>query len=111
MAGIRNTYANLWALVKGDFTDQNGFLAWVAAIAVVGGLGYIPKLRPLSIAFMSLLLLVLVLSNGGVFAKLQAFIQSGAGGRGVVPANQNSPTAPLSSDHAAINANLGAIGG
>ncbi|MDE2019920.1 MAG: hypothetical protein KGJ13_06280 [Patescibacteria group bacterium] len=78
VAGLRNTYAQLWKLVEGDFTSQGGFLSWVAAIAVVGGLGYIPKLRPLSIAFMTLLLVVLVLSNGGVFAKLQAFIQSGA---------------------------------
>lgn len=80
VAGIRNTYKDLWTLVKGDFTEQGGFLTWVAAIAVVGGMGYIPKLKPLSVAFMTLLLLVLVLSNGGVFAQLQKFIQSGAGG-------------------------------
>lgn len=85
VAGLRNTYADLWQLVKTDFTEQNGFLSWVAAIAVVGGLGYVPKLRPLSVAFMTLLLVVLILSNGGVFAKLQQFIQSGAGG-------QNSPS-------------------
>lgn len=98
MAGIRNTYGKLWELIKGDFTAQNGFLTWVAAIAVVGGIGYIPKLRNLSIAFMTLLLLVLVLSNGGVFAKLQAFIQSGGRGGAISP-NHNAVTslAPLPS--------------
>ncbi len=98
VAGIRNTYGQLWTLVKGDFTAQGGFLTWVAAIAVVGGLGYIPKFRPLSIAFMTLLLIVLVISNGGVFAKLQSFIQSGAGGNASpTPAgNTITPTQGLS---------------
>lgn len=86
VAGLRDTYTDLWALVRGDFTEKGGFLTWVAAIAVVGGLGYIPKLRSLSVAFMTLLLLVLVLSNGGVFSKLQQFIQGGAGG--------NAPSTP-----------------
>ena len=89
VAGLRNTYKQLWTLVEGDFTSQGGFLAWVAAIAVVGGLGYIPRLRALSIAFMTLLLIVLVLSNGGVFAKLQTFIQGGAN-----PSGGSSSSAP-----------------
>lgn len=91
VAGVRNTYGDLWTLVKGDFTAQGGFITWVAAIAVVGGLGYIPKLRPLSVAFMTLLLLVLTISNKGVFAQLQQFIQSGVGGAGS-KAVQNGPT-------------------
>ena len=110
MSGIRNTYGCLWALIKGDFTTQNGFLTWVAAIAVVGGLGYIPKLRPLSVAFMTLLLLVLVLSNGGVFAKLQSFIQSGA----KAPAGGTSAeVAPVNSlpSLAEIHANIAGING
>lgn len=113
MAGIRNTYGDLWNLVKGDFTSEHGFITWVAAIAVVGGMGYIPKLRPLSIAFMTLLLLVLVLSNGGVFSKLQTFIQSGAGGRnsgGVKPTQALGDVANAATDLAQIGANLAAIG-
>lgn len=78
VSGVRGSQGDLWALVKGDFTENGGFLAWVAAIAVVGGIGYIPRLKPLSVAFMTLLLVVLVLSNGGVFDKLQQFIKSGA---------------------------------
>lgn len=116
VAGLRNTYAELWELVKGDFTAEGGFLTWVAAIAVVGGIGYIPRLRSLSIAFMTLLLLVLVISNGGVFAKLQEFIKSGAGGRntGGTPDLRGSiddlkDIAGHGADLAAIAANLGAI--
>jgi len=84
VAGIRNTYGALWELIRNDFTSQNGFLTWVAAVAVVGGLGYIPRLRSLSIAFMTLLLLVLVLANSGIFNALQQFVQSGGGG-GIAP--------------------------
>lgn len=115
VAGIRNTYKDLWALVKNDFTAQNGFLTWVAVIAVVGGIGYIPRLKPLSIAFMTLLLLVLLISHQGVFAQLQNFIQSGAGGRNVAPGNQSSDLTPLvplpgtASDEAQIAQNLTSI--
>lgn len=80
VSGIRGTYADLWNLVRGDFTGTDSFLAWVAAIAVIGGIGYIPKLKPLSIALLTLLLLVLVISrqkSGGVFEKLQNYINSG----------------------------------
>lgn len=82
VAGVRDKHVELWNLIRNDFTQPGGFLTWVAAIAVVGGMGYIPKLKPLSVAFMTLLLIVLVLSNGGVFAQLQQFIQSGGGGAG-----------------------------
>lgn len=118
VAGLRNTYSELWALVKGDFTQQGGFLTWVAAIAVVGGMGYIPKLRSLSIAFMTLLLLVLVLSNGGVFAKLTDFIKSGAGGNNTpspVPGNVHGAldtaekVASTAGGYAEIAAHLAAI--
>jgi len=113
VAGIRNTYADLWNLVRNDFTSQGGFLSWVAAIAIVGALGYVPKLKPLSVAFMTLLLIVLVISNGGVFAKLQSFIQSGAGGRNAPPITptQTVPGASAPSAIDQINANLGGIHG
>lgn len=110
VAGIRNTYGQLLTLIENDVSG--GFLAWLAAVAVVGGLGYIPKLKALSVAFMTLLLLVLVLSNGGVFAKLQGFLQSGSlGGASPGPTvtpTQTGPLAPLS-PLAQINANLGAV--
>ena len=76
VSGLRNTQGTLWTLVKGDVTGSDSFLVWLAAIAVVGGIGYIPKLRPLSIAFMSLLLLVLVIKDKGVFAQLADFLKN-----------------------------------
>ncbi len=41
VAGLRDTHKELWELVKGDFTQEGGFITWVAAIAVVGGMGYV----------------------------------------------------------------------
>lgn len=109
VAGIRGTYADLWALVKGDFTGTNSFLAWVAAIAVIGGIGYIPKLKPLSIALLTLLLLVIVISRKGVFDKLQQYITAGipatAGGAATSPSTL-SPVSQKLSDAATIEQNL-----
>lgn len=76
VSGVRGTEQDLWTLVKGDFTGSNSFLLWVAAIAVVGGAGYIKPLKPLSVAFMTLLLLVLFISNKGVIGKLQSFVNN-----------------------------------
>lgn len=106
VAGIRNTYKDLWALVEGDF--RGGFLAWVAAIAAIGALGYVPRLKPLSVALMSLLLVVLVISNRGVFAQLQTFVLSGAGNPSPSGGTVTGTpvTQPLSSIEQ-ISANLG----
>lgn len=109
VAGIRNTYKDLWALVEGDF--KGGFLAWIASIAVIGAIGYVPKLKPLSVALMTLLLVVLVLSNRGVFAQLQGFILSGAGNTGTGGNAGVQPLQPLPALSPAdqVGANLGNI--
>lgn len=95
VAGIRNTQGVLLDLLKGDLTGPDSFLVWIAAIAVVGGLGYIPKLRPLSIAFMTLLLLVLVIKDKGVFAQLASFVKNPMQTTvsGVVTNSANAPSA------------------
>jgi len=109
VAGIRGTYSDLWTLVKGDFTGTNSYLSWVAAIAVIGGIGYIPKLKPLSIALLTLLLLVIVISRKGVFDKLQSYITNGipatAGGAAVAPSTA-APVSQKLSDADTISANL-----
>lgn len=78
VSGVKGTEKDLWSLVVGDFTGSGSFLFWVASIAVVGGAGYIKPLRPLSVAFMSLLLLVLFIKNKGVVSQLQSFVNNQA---------------------------------
>ncbi len=95
VTGIRGTHDDLWELVKGDFTGggdyskNKSFGLWIAAIVVVGSVGYIKPLRGFSVAFMSLLVLVLFLSNKGVITQLQGFVNNPAPG---TPANSNDKT-------------------
>ena len=76
IAGVRGKHNELFALVQGDFTGQNSFVYWLAAIAIIGGIGYVPALKGLSNAFMALVLIVLVLNQGtGVFDRIKAALQ------------------------------------
>jgi hypothetical protein len=70
-----NGTPGLITLVKGDFTGANNFSYWLISLLILGALGYIDALKPLSRVFMVLVIVVLFLSNGGFFAKFnqQAF--------------------------------------
>jgi hypothetical protein len=61
---VRNTQDDLVQLVKGDFTGQANFVWWIVVLLIIGAVGYIQKLKPLSDAFLVLLLLVLFLKRG-----------------------------------------------
>lgn len=115
VAGVRGNQGTLWTLVRGDFTGDRSFVLWIAAIAVVGGAGYIKSLKPLSVAFMTLLLIVLFLSNKGVIAQLQTFVTNPGSTTdsgikttsGATVDNGVTALTPI----AAINSNLQSIGG
>jgi hypothetical protein len=81
ISAVRGTSSQLLTLLKGDFTGSNNFTAWMLAILLVGSLGYIKQIQPLSRAFLVLLVIVLLLSNGGFFAKFeqQYFSKSNSG--------------------------------
>lgn len=79
VAGIRNTQCILFAEVEGDFTGTNNFFYWFLAIMIIGTLGYIPKLKPISTALLVLVIVVLFLhkgANGGFFQQLTAGFSS-----------------------------------
>lgn len=67
VAGVRGTQGALFTLLKDDLT---GFAPWFVAILVIGALGYVKAIKPITDGFMVLLIVVLFLSNGGFFAKL-----------------------------------------
>jgi hypothetical protein len=81
-AGYKGQAGQLQTLVIKDFTGQGSFLYWIAAVAVIGGAGYVPALEKPSRALLLLLLLVLFLANGGAsgsggfFAKFTAAINN-----------------------------------
>ena len=71
VAAVRNKQVDLFNLVKGDFSGSNNFVEWIVALMLVGALGYVPKLRPLSIALLALILVVIFLKKGtGFFDQL-----------------------------------------
>jgi hypothetical protein len=81
IAGVRNTVSGdkgLIALLKSDFTGNDNFLFWMLSILVIGAIGYSKDLQPLSRTFMALVVIVLLLSNGGVFNKLNQQLFGGS---------------------------------
>jgi len=69
VAAVRNTQNDLLTQLKADFTGQNNFFIWVAAIFGVGALGYIAGLKPLANMFLLLIVAVILLSNKGFFTQ------------------------------------------
>lgn len=92
---------SLVSLLQSDFTGSNNFVYWLVAILVLGGIGYIPKLKPVSIAMLTLVIIVLVLTKGnaqgiggGFFSQLTTGL---ATTQNIIPAQNSavqSGTAP-----------------
>jgi hypothetical protein len=74
VAGVRGRITSgnpsLVSLIKDDFTGTDPFWKWMLAILLIGAIGYIPNLRPISRAFMGLVIVVFLLSNQGIFTQL-----------------------------------------
>lgn len=77
VTGAKGTYAQFGSQVASDFTGKNNFTYWIVALGSVGSLGYIESFRTFSRLFMTLIILGMLLSNKGFFAKLTAALQSG----------------------------------
>lgn len=85
VSGSRDTYAALGRELVADFTGPGNFTYWLVALGAVGSLGYIPALRGFSRGFMALILISMVLKNGGVFDQFTSALNLGP----VRPANDN----------------------
>lgn len=77
IAGARRSSGDLVGLLKGDLTGSSNFGYWILSILVIGALGYVDDIRPLSRALLVLVIIVLVLANnkqngsGGFFGQFQ----------------------------------------
>lgn len=98
IAGVRNTAGpasspgTLFALLHGDFTGSDNFAYWFIAIILIGAIGYIPKVRSVSVAFLTLILVVLFLKKGssnGVGGGFFSQFLSGIGVTNTSSAAQN----------------------
>lgn len=73
ISGVRDTYAAFGSQLKKDFMgdgSQKGFIWWIAALVIVGSIGYVEKLKGFSTAFLALVIIAMVINDkGGVFKK------------------------------------------
>lgn len=105
VAGARGKQNDLFSLVAGDFTGANNFLFWFVSILAIGAIGYIPKLKPLSTAFLVLVILVLFLTKGnpsgvggGFFSQFTAALkgtETATNSTAETPATNSSQTSAL----------------
>ena len=77
ITGVKGTIKPLGAQIVKDFTGPGNFFMWFAAIGAVGAVGAIPQARSFSRVFMTLILVAMVIRNGGIFDQLLKAIQSG----------------------------------
>lgn len=74
IAAYNNTQTVLAAQLKKDFSGKTGFVYWIAAIMIIGALGYVRPLQTVSRAMLALILVVIFLSSDGFFTKFNATI-------------------------------------
>lgn len=94
ISGVKNTQDTLFATVKGDFQGQDNFIYWFVAIIIIGAVGYIPKLKPVSTAFLALVIVVLFLKKGNATGLGGGFFAQATAALGSTGAT--SPTTQLS---------------
>jgi hypothetical protein len=118
IASARNTLSNsqgtgLYQLLATDFTGQDNFIFWALAILLIGAIGYVPKLKPLSVAFMTLVIIVLVLRKGtGVFSQFVNAIGTtqSATPSIAVPSSSASSSAGGGASSGGLGSALGSLG-
>lgn len=63
VAAVRGNQDDLIKLIKDDFSGSNNFIYWVMAIVIISMLGYIKSLKPVSDAFLGLIILVIIVAS------------------------------------------------
>lgn len=114
VSGIKGTETDLAQQIEGDLfgkTGSTGFLPWLVAVLVVGGLGYVPYLEKPSKYLTALIIVVIFFANGGVFAQFFNAISAveSQGPAKAVPL-PTIPTASSSSSSSGGSGLLGIIG-
>jgi hypothetical protein len=71
LVGYQGTQDKFFGMLQADAPQ---FIKWAVAIFVIGAIGYIPRLKDLSNAFLVLIILVMFISNQGFFCKLNEAI-------------------------------------
>jgi hypothetical protein len=87
---VKGTTTQFFSLVMSDFTGSGNYIYWVISILIIGSVGYIKKLQPVSDLFLALVLIVMFLANkGGFFSEFTSAIKSGSAGCPASTTNAN----------------------
>lgn len=65
VTAVRGTQGDLFKLLKEDFAGTNNFFVWVLAIVIIVLAGNIRQIKPISDAFLGLVILVIIVANYG----------------------------------------------
>jgi len=103
VVAIRNTQTALGQQITADFTGPGNFFYWIAALFIVGCVGYIDALKGPSRAMLALILVSLILKNQGFFQKFAEQLKQGS----AAP----PPSGPTPPQQAGTNVGAGAVGG
>lgn len=85
VTAVRDTYTQLFQVVSGDFAlnqTGGGFVYWIAALLLIGAVGYIDKLKPISDGLLLLVIIALILTKGNPKAPGGGFFSQLTGALG-----------------------------
>jgi len=81
VAAVKGNEGDLISLIKDDFSGSHNFILWVMAIVVIVALGNFKVIKPVSDAFLGLVILVIIVANYGkgqdIFNSFISQVKSG----------------------------------
>jgi hypothetical protein len=90
---LNGTYKQFGAQLYSDvFTSNPSFIKWALALVAIGFIGYIPGAKKPADWFMFLVIIGMVLANGGFFTQLESAIQAGPSTAGTTGATTTAAT-------------------
>lgn len=111
VVAVKGTQGDFYALLKSEIVGTNSFIPWIAAIIVLGLAGYIKPIRPITHAFLVLVILVMVLANGGkVFGQFNQAVANPVAPSGGSAGSGVPSSAQVAAD-ALAGAKLGGLAG
>lgn len=93
VTALNGTTGQLGSLLVSDTFGQGGYAYWALAVFIAGALGYYKPAKVFSDLLVTLIIITLLLSNGGVLGKIsQAFASASTTATNVAP--QSTSTTP-----------------
>ena len=81
IAAWKKKHKELFALLKDDFTGDGNFFYWVLAIIILAALGTYRPIRPVTDAFLGLVILVIIIApyrkGRDIFSEFRSQIKEG----------------------------------